>query len=317
MLMRYIGLALAASAFELALVASDAHAAAPSTTAIAGVVKAGTPIEVIGESFAGTEGPVALPDGSLLFTENRAARVARIALDGSVSEFLTNSAGPNALALNAQGSVVATLTAQPGVAVIYPSDRVAILVDQAEGKPLNRPNDLVIDRAGGVYFTDPGGLRKPGQPAVTAVYYLSSRNELRLLEDSVGLPNGIQLSPDEKTLYIADTTGEYVLAYDVTAAGVIGGRRNFAQLARRADATSTGGGADGLAVDADGRLYVATSLGVQIFNATGAPLGVIELPKRPQNLAFAGKNKSDLFVVGQGAVYRIHTRTHGVLSRAK
>src|SRR5512144_2227133 len=111
MLMRSIGLA-------LALLVSDAHADTLTTKTIAGVVKAGTPIDVIGESFSGTEGPVALPDGSLLFTENRAARVTRIALDGSISAFLTNPAGPNALALNAQGSVVATLTAQPGVAII-------------------------------------------------------------------------------------------------------------------------------------------------------------------------------------------------------
>jgi gluconolactonase len=317
MLMRSMRLTLVAGAFELAFLASATQAAALTTTAVTGVVKAGTPIDVIGESFEGTEGPVALPDGSLLFTENRAARVTRIAPDGRVGAFLTNPAGPNALALNAQGSVVATLTVQPGVAVIYPSERAATLVDKSDGKPLNRPNDLVIDRAGGVYFTDPGGRRKPGQAAVTAVYYLSPHNELRLVDNSVALPNGIQLSPDERTLYVADTSGEYVLAYEVTAAGVAGGRRNFARLARRADATSSAAGADGLAVDVDGRLYVATSLGVQVFDAAGVALGVIELPKRPQNLAFAGKNKRDLFVVGQGAVYRIHTRTHGVRSRAK
>jgi len=78
-----------------------------------------------------------------------------------------------------------------------------------------------------------------------------------------------------------------------------------------------GAGAVGLAVDVDGRLYVATSVGVQVLSAAGAALGVIELPKRPQNLAFAGKNKRDLFVVGQGSVYRIHTRTPGARSRAK
>jgi gluconolactonase len=307
-----------ARAAALATPAIDARATGLTTPAIDGVVKAGTPIEIIGESFAGTEGPVALPDGSLLFTENRAARVARVAPDGSVEAFLTNAAGPNALALNAQGSVVATLTAQPGVAIIYPPERAATLLDQADRKPLNRPNDLVIDRAGGIYFTDPGGLRKPGQPeAAKAVYYFNARKELRLIDDSVGLPNGIQLSPDEKTLYVADTTGEYVLAYDVASEGVVSARRNFTRLARRAVATSTAAGADGLAVDIAGRLYVATSAGVQVFSAAGAALGVIDLPKKPQNLAFAGQNKHDLFVVGQGAVYRIHTRTQGVLSRAK
>jgi gluconolactonase len=305
-------------ALVLALVAFDAQAATLTTPVIAGVVKAGTPIEIIGEDFAGTEGPVGLPDGSLLFTENRAARVTRIALDGSVGVFLTNPAGPNALALTSEGSIVATLTGRPGVAVIYPADHAAILVDRADGKPLHRPNDLVIDRKNGVYFTDPGGLAKPGEPAVaTAVYYLNPRGDLRLLDHTVGLPNGIQLSPDGKVLYVADTRGEYVLAYDVAAEGVIGQRRNFARLARRAEAASTGAGADGLAVDNDGRLYVATSAGVQIFSTAGSALGVIKLPKRPQNLAFAGKNKHDLFVVGQGAVYRIHTRTQGVLSRAK
>src|SRR6185312_2729948 len=309
--MRLLGLA-------LVLLAFDAQAAALSTPAIHGVVKAGTPIQIMGESFAGTEGPVALPDGSLLFTENRAARVTRITLDGSVSAYLTNPAGPNALALNAQGSVVAVLTAQPGVAIIYPPERAAILVDRADGKPLNRPNDLVIDRQGGVYFTDPGGRPKPGQPsAATAVYYLSARKELRLIDSNVGLPNGIQLSPDEKVLYVANTTGEYLLAYDITAAGVVGERRNFARLALPADARTPAAGADGIAVDVDGRLYVATSVGVQVLSAAGAALGVIELPKRPQNLAFAGKSKHDLFVVGQGAVYRIRMRTHGVLSRAK
>lgn len=299
----------------LALVAFDAQATTLVTTAIAGVVKAGTPIQIVGEGFTGTEGPVALPDGSLLFTENRAARVTRIALDGSAKVFLTNPANPNALALNSQGSLVAVLTARPGVAVIYPPERAAILVDQVDGKPLNRPNDLVIGRRGGVYFTDPGGRPKPGRPGATAVYYLSPSKELRLIDASVGLPNGIQLSPDEKVLYVADTTGEYVLAYDVTAEGVVGERRNFARLAHRADAH--GAGADGIAVDVDGRLYVATSLGVQIFSAAGAALGLLELPKKPQNLAFAGKNKRDLFVVGQGTVYRIHTCTYGVRSRAK
>src|SRR5690348_5685470 len=110
-------------ALMLALAAFDAQAAELATPAIEGVVTAGTPIEIIGENFAGTEGPVALPDGSLLFTENRAGRVTRVALDGSVGAFLTHSAGPNGLALNAEGWVVATLTGQPAVAIIYPADQ--------------------------------------------------------------------------------------------------------------------------------------------------------------------------------------------------
>ena len=290
------------------LVAFEARAAALTTPAIAGVVKAGTPIEIIGESFEGTEGPLGLADGSLLFTENRAGRVSRVAPDGTVSAFLSNPAGPNALAVNAAGDIVATLITQPAVAVIHPAEHAVELVEQVDGKSLNRPNDLVAGRKGGVYFTDPGGLRKPGEAApVSSIYYISPRNELHVIDRSVELPNGIQLSPDEKILYVANTRGEHVLAYDVTTEGVVANRRDFAAAA----------GVDGLAVDAEGRLYVASSAGVQVFDSKGAALGVIELPKRPQNLAFAGKKKRDLFVVGQGTVYRIHTRTHGILSRAK
>ena len=103
-----------------ALTVFGAQAAAPTTPAIAGVVNAGTPIEMIGEGYQGTEGPLGLPDGSLLFTENRAGRVLRIAPGGSVDLFLTDPAGPNAMALDANGNIVAVLTAKPGVAVIHP-----------------------------------------------------------------------------------------------------------------------------------------------------------------------------------------------------
>ena len=189
-------------------------------------------------------------------------------------------------------------------------ERAELLVDRADGKAFNRPNDLVVDRKGGVFFTDPGGRQVPGQ--TTAVYYLSPSKELRTIDASVGLPNGIQLSPDERTLYVADTSGEHVHAYDVDEQGGIGARRNFARLALDPAAGSAAAGADGLAVDRDGRLFVATALGVQIFDSEGNGIGVIRLPKRPQNMAFAGKGKNDLFVVGQGSVFRIHTLTQGV-----
>lgn len=290
--------------------ASAAPVAELSAPDIPGVVAGGTPIQVLREDFQGSEGPLALPDGSLLFAENQAMRVTRIAADGGVSTFLTDAAVPNALGLSPTGEIIAATTGRPALAVIHPPAKARTLVDQAQGKPLNRPNDLVIDRRGGVYFTDPGGRVKPGQtPPQPAVYYVNPKGELRVVASDIALPNGIQLSPDEKTLYIANSQGEYVLAYDVIDDGTIRGRRDFARLAS--------GGADGLAVDAEGRVYVATSTGVQIFAASGAALGTIALPKAPQNLAFAGENKHLLYVVGRGAVYRIEMIARGFSGRAK
>ena len=109
-----------------------------------------------------------------------------------------------------------------------------------------------------------------------------------------------------------------VLAYDVKRNGAVGNRRNFAKLAgvqKTADGVNSG--ADGLAVDSKGRLFVASAAGIQVFSPKGEPLGVIPLPKSPQNLAFAGPGKKTLYVVGRGAAYRIVTQTEGYSGRAK
>lgn len=299
--------------------ASSSHADGLSTPAIDGVVAAGTPIELIKEGFQGTEGPIALPDGSVIFTEGQANRITRISADNAIATYLENSGGANGLAFNRSGELIAVQTTKPGIAVLAPAGKERVLVYNFEGTALTRPNDLVVDKRGGVYFTDPGPRPEPGKPALkTAVYYLSPQAKLHQLATDIERPNGIQLSPDEKTLYVANTYGEYVLAYDVKSDGTVGARRNFAKLEgftkTEQGATS---GADGLAVDAKGRLYVATAAGVQVFDPNGKALGVIPLPKAPQNLAFAGKDKKTLYVVGRGNAYRIATLTAGYTGRAK
>lgn len=287
--------------------------------AIDGVVAAGTKIELIREGFEGTEGPLGLPDGSLIFTETRANRITQIASDGSIASFLEHSNGSNGLALLKNGDLVAVQTVDPAVGIIYPADHAQTLAATFEGKALNRPNDLVADSRGGIYFTDPGARAAAGEPQVkTAVYYLSPAGKLSRLDTSIERPNGIQLSPDEKTLYVANTGGEYILAYEVAADGSVGKRRNFAKLAGfRQTGNGWSSGADGLATDAQGRLYVASSVGIQVFSSKGKALGVIELPKAPQNLAFAGKDRKTLYVVGRGAAYRIALLAAGPATRAK
>src|SRR5690606_13974183 len=123
---------------------------------ISGVIKEGTQIEFIKEGFEGTEGPIAAPDGSLLFTETRANRITRIAPDNSISTFLENTNGANGLAFNKQGELVAVQVADTQVGVIYPQERKKALVKDFDGKKFQRPNDLVLAKNGGVYFTDSG-----------------------------------------------------------------------------------------------------------------------------------------------------------------
>ncbi|MDB5970465.1 MAG: SMP-30/Gluconolaconase/LRE domain protein [Hydrocarboniphaga sp.] len=298
--------------------------AVTTTPAIAGVVAAGTPIELIKDGFTGTEGPIAYANNSLLFTENQANRVTQIAADGSTSSFLDNTNGVNALAFSADGVLYAVQTLQTRVGIVFPADKVKVLADNFEGKAFGRPNDLVIDKNQVVYFTDSGAQARPDQPAPTsavakpAVYRISAAGALTRIAADIERPNGIQLSPDEKVLYVANTNGEYVLAYDIGKDGAIGPRRSFARL-DGVKPTETGitSGADGLAVDSKGRVYVATSLGIQVFSDHGKALGIIALPKQPQNLAFAGAGKRTLYAVGRGAAYKIAVLTPGYKGRAK
>jgi gluconolactonase len=322
--------ALAALAlFTTAAWALDPPAAPPRTPGIAGVVAADTPIELLKEGFKGTEGPVALPDGSLIFTETQANRITRIAADGSTSTFVDDSNGANGLGFAANGDLYAVQVLKPQVGIVHPYGSARVLADKYEGAPFGRPNDLVVDRQGNVYFTDSGP--NPGAagaasaapagppPARPAVYRITRAGALQRLAADIERPNGIQLSPDEKVLYVANTAGEYVLAYDIRPDGSLGPRRNFARLEgwRRLDNGSTSSGADGLAVDAQGRLYVASTAGIQVFDDQGRALGIIALPKPPQNLAFAGPDKRALYVVGRGSAWRIATLTSGYAGRAK
>src|SRR5687767_2691587 len=235
---------------------------------IPGVVKGGTKVQVIKSGFQGTEGPIGMPDGSLIFTETNANRITQIAADGSTSTFLENTNGSNGLAWDAKGRLlsVQTTPGQTKIGVIYPKGSEATITADFDGKAFGRPNDLVVSTRGAIYFTEPGPNVQQGAPAPStpplppAVYYVApgSGKAVKVAED-IRRPNGIMLSRDEKTLYVNDSQGEFLLAFDVKADGTLTNKRNFAKY-QGATAGPNGmtSGADGLAIDNAGRIYAAT-----------------------------------------------------------
>ena len=295
---------------------------------IAGVVAEGAVVHVIGEGFQGTEGPLGLRDGSLIFTETNANRLTHIALNDDLSTFLENTNGSNALGFDPAGNIVSVQTT-PGmtrVGVIYPAGSERVLTDNYDGKPYGRPNDLVVSTKGAIYFTEPGpnaptdGSTPPPPPLTPAVYYVPVGGAAARIAEGIERPNGITLSRAEDTLYVNNTNGEYLLAFDVLPDGSVQNRRNFAAydgVTRNADGT-VASGADGLLIDSEGRLYVATTTGVQVFSADGQQLlGTIPISRQPQNIAFAGPNKQTLYIVGRGAAYKVEMLASGFAGRAK
>jgi gluconolactonase len=294
--------------------------------AIPGVVAAGTKIVVIKSGFQGTEGPIGMPDGSLIFTETQANRITRIAPDGTTSTFLENTNGSNGLAWDAKQRLISVQTTpgQTRIGVIYPKGSESVLADNVDGKVFGRPNDLVVSTKGAVYFTDPGpnlpaGAAPPATPPLPpAVYYVPPGGKAVKVADGIRRPNGILLSRDERMLYVNDTQGEHLVAFDVQPDGLLSNRRNFAKY--QGATTGPNGvtsGADGLAIDDAGRIYAATAAGVEVFDANGTQLGTIPVGRAPQNIAFAGPDKKTLYIVGRGSAFKVDLETAGFKGRGK
>ena len=281
-------------------------------TDIPGVIKGGTKIVLLRDGFMGTEGVIAMPDGSMLFTEQDADRIIRVDRNDTISTYLENTNRTIGLAYDRKGRLVGTQSRDPKVAVLAPEPRT-VLADTFEGQPLVRPNDLVIDRRGGIYFTDPLGnpqqrFREPPPGRKPLLFYIRPDGTVTKLTEEVTNPNGVQLSPDEKTLYA--TNGQMIMAFDVQPDGSVRNGRVFAKS-----------GGDGLAIDTEGRLYSAVGgvQGIRVFAPDGKDLGTIPVGAPPQSVGFAGPNKKTLYIVGRGALYKTQGEmiSQGIQTRAK
>jgi gluconolactonase len=292
---------------------------------IPGVVAGGARVHVIKDGFNGSEGTIALPDGSVIFSETAANRTMKIDKDDNVSIFLENTNGSNGMSFDKDGRLFVTQVpfGSGGIAIIYPQAAKKILVGSYEGKPFGRANDLTVASNGGVYFTDSANAQPmppAGVPLPPALYYLApgATRATQLLTD-VLFPNGLVLSRDEKMLYLNNTNGEYLIAFDVQPDGSLKNRRNFAKydgVTPNAAGVPVSG-ADGLTLDSQGRLYAACTNGVQVFSPQGQHLGTIPMPRAPQNLSFAGADKKTLYVVGRGVASKVPMIARGLEERAR
>ena len=307
----------------------------PATDTIApeipGVVKAGSKVQVVVDGLQHTDGPATMPDGTLLYWDFMARRLGKVDPSGKASTFLADTDGSSAIGFDSKGRLITTLKAGniAKIGVIWPKGSETILADSFNGKPFDGPNDLVVDKKDGVYFTISGNgtvlYARPGSPVIS------------VFADPVERINGVTLSIDEKTLYVATQSrqaktklsvadlpkegGEYLLAFDVQPDGTLRNKRNFAKfkiVTERPNGTpDLRFGGDGLAIDSQDRVYAATAAGIQVFSPKGEHLGTIPVSRNPNNLAFAGPDRKTLFIVARGAVYKVPMLAQGYKGRAK
>ncbi len=254
--------------------------------------------------FQFTEGPAADGQGNLFLSDVAGNKLYQVDVKGALSVLLDPSNHTNGLMLNAAGKIVGCEMDGRLIEVDPATKKVTSLADGYEGKRFNAPNDLVIDKTGGVYFTDPHfRAPMPLPQGVKAFYYRDAAGKVTRLGEIENAPNGVILSPDEKTLYIIPSLQAEMLSYAVEAPGKLGPQKVFCTL-KQAEG-QTGGGGDGLTIDTKGNLYITSKLGVQVFNPAGKYLGVIEFPEQPANCTFAGPDNKTLYVTARTSLYAV------------
>lgn len=294
----------------ISLAVSRAGAQQVDNAPIPGLGPTGPVVKVAG-GFQFTEGPAADADGKILvFSDIPAERINRLDADGKISVFREKSNNVNGTMFNAAGELVGCEMQGRIVAMNAKGEVVRVLTDKYEGNRYNAPNDLVIDSGGGVYFTDPHFRAPDPLPqGVTAVYYVAADGKVSRLISDLKAPNGVILSPDEKTLYVIPSGQAEMMAYDVQSPGKLGPGRVFCTLQQPEGQTGRGG--DGLTVDVKGNLYITSGLGLQVFDPSGRALGIIKFPESPANCTFGGPDRKTLYATCRTSLYAVPMETAG------
>lgn len=264
------------------------------------------PVEKVEGNFMFTEGPQWIPSKkTLLFSDIPANRIYEYSPPAAFTTFREPSGNSNGLAIDKNGLLHACEHSGRRVSKTDVNGMVTTLVDNYQGKKLNSPNDLIIRDDGNVYFTDPPyGLANPNlsELGYQGVFRITPNGVLELVTSDMSRPNGIALSPDQKILYVDDTSNGELRAYTLAADGKPGAMVKIA---------TTSSSPDGMAVDDQGNLFVATSAGVEAYAADGTLWGAITVPEQPANCAFGDADRKTLYITARTSVYRVQLKGTG------
>lgn len=325
--------ALCAGFFACLLPVSDAAGQTPASIGrlesmddrFAELVAPDSRIEVVAGGFTWTEGPVWVSDangGHLLFSDIPRNTIFKWSPASGVEEFMRPSGytgttyyglepGSNGLALDAQGRLLACEHGDRRVSVLTAGGGKMTLVDSFEGRRLNSPNDLTVHGSGAIFFTDPpyGLPERADDPRreldFCGVYRLDTNGTLTLLTKQLARPNGIALSPDQKTLYVAqsDPTRAIWMSFPIADDLTLGEGKLFY------DATDQVGQLpglpDGMCVDASGTIWASGPGGIYVFDPTGKLLGRLLTGERTSNCTLGGPDGKTLYITADSYLCRI------------
>jgi gluconolactonase len=251
------------------------------------------------------EGPVWSKQGFLIFSDMLAQRILRLSTAGHVGDYRSDSNGANGNALDTQGRLYSCERDGRRVVRREKDGRITVIASRFEGKRLNDPNDVVVRRDGQVYFSDsePKDSLQHFELGYPGVYHVTPQGKISLVA-KMSRPNGVTLTPDGHTLYIADTMERKIIAYDLDTNGNPSRQRIFI--------SGIDGGPDGLRVAASGNVYIAAR-GIAVYSPAGKLIQTIELPETPANCSFGGRDLQTLYITARTSVYRVRIAEKGSL----
>jgi gluconolactonase len=271
------------------------------------LVQPGASLIQVSKQFTFTEGPAVDKKGNIYFTDQPNDKIWEYDTEGKLSLFMDKTGRANGMYFDKKGRLIACADEQNKIVSIDSDKKVTVLINNFNGHNFNGPNDLWIDKKGGIYFTDPYYQRdywerkKPDLERMD-VYYLPKGKKQAIIADS-GLvqPNGIVGTPDGKWLYVADIRAGKTYKYEISKNGTLINRALFVAQ-----------GSDGMTLDEKGNLYL-TGKGVTIYSPSGIKLGNIPVPSGwTGNICFGGKDRRTLFITASESVYTLQMQVKGV-----
>ena len=255
--------------------------------------------QLVSSGHRHTDGPAVNAAGEMFFTDPANNRIHRAGTDGKVSVFAENTNGANGMMFGPDGRLYTGATRTKQIVAYDPTGAMEVIAQDAA------VNDLAIDVKGNLYFTD---------SAAKKVWLVPKGGRPRVVDEGIEHPNGILFSPDQTLLYVSDYTGQLSWVFQIQPDGSLAHKQRYFYVHMPDAATRSG--ADGMAVDADGRVYIATSLGVQVFDQIGKCHAIIPAPLRASlsNVEFGGPNFDEMYITNGDKVFKRKTKVKGVLS---
>ena len=258
--------------------------------------------QLVGEGYKFSEGPVANAKGEVFFADGSSNNIWKVALDGKLTEFATNTQGVYGMAFGPDGKLYGAASNGQKVLAYDTTGQVTTITSDLKG------NDLVVANNGNIYVTDPKGYEPQSN-----IWLIKPNGEKKIVDTGLRFSNGITLSPDQTLLYVAEMRTHWVWSYQIQADGTLAHKQKYYWL-HVAD-MSDDSGADGMRTDRDGRLYVASRIGIQICDQAGRVNAILPTPNgKSSNLTFGGANFDTLFVTAGDKVYKRKLKVKGAFA---